>query len=153
VICEKAIARPPIIRPMIGRSTSNRRRGSKRCVSTPPRITTLVTTATAIASAIVHPDSPTRNCPAVASWSGPSAYALVLNPVNDPIPSETSVPIPAASSPGTSTSRSLGPPIAVASIRITAAISGEAKMNESAEKLPAARLPPAPALACRGATG
>ena len=62
----------------------------------------------------------------------------MLNPDNDPMPSDTSVPIPEASSPGTSRTRSLGPPIAVASIRITAAISGEAKMNDIAAKLPEA---------------
>ncbi len=70
--------------------------------------------------------------------TGPSAYAALLNPVNEPNPSETSVPIPAASNPGMSTTRSLGPPRPVASIRITAAISGEAKMNARAVKLPAA---------------
>ena len=62
----------------------------------------------------------------------------MLSPDNDPIPSDTSDPIPAASSPGASRSRSLAPPIAVASIRITAAISGEEKMNDIAAKLPAA---------------
>ena len=62
----------------------------------------------------------------------------MLSPDSDPIPSDTSDPIPAASSPGTSRSRSLAPPIAVASIRITAAISGEAKMNDIAAKLPEA---------------
>ena len=64
----------------------------------------------------------------------------MLSPVNDPIPSETSVPIPAASKPGISTTRSFGPPRPAASIRITAAISGEVKMNASAVKLPAAAI-------------
>ena len=62
--------------------------------------------------------------------------------MNDPIPSETSDPIPAASMPGTSTSGSLGPPIPVASIRITAAISGDSKMNDTAAKAPAAAISP-----------
>ena len=62
----------------------------------------------------------------------------MLSPDNEPIPSDTSEPIPAASSPGTNSRRSLGPPIAVASIRITAAINGEAKMNDIAAKLPEA---------------
>ena len=62
----------------------------------------------------------------------------MLSPDNDPIPSDTSDPIPDASSPGTSRSRSLGPPMAIASIRITAAINGEEKMNDIAAKLPAA---------------
>jgi hypothetical protein len=74
----------------------------------------------------------------------------VLSPVNDPIPSETSVPIPAASSPGTRIRRSLGPPIAVASIRITAAINGDSKMNESAENAPAT---PMICSACGGVFG
>ena len=54
------------------------------------------------------------------------------------MPSETSVPIPAASTPGRSTTGSRAPPIAAASIRITAAISGEANTNESAARLPGA---------------
>ena len=62
--------------------------------------------------------------------------------MNDPIPIETSDPIPAASMPGTSTIGSLGPPIPVASIRITAAISGDSKMNDSAAKAPQAAISP-----------
>ena len=62
----------------------------------------------------------------------------MLRPVNEPTPMETRVPIPAASSPGTSTRRILAPPIPLASIRITAAMSGEVKMNDTAAKLPAA---------------
>ena len=63
---------------------------------------------------------------------------LVLSPVHEPIPIETSDPIPAASRPGSSTSGSFGPPIPVASIRSTAAISGEPNRNETAANVPAA---------------
>ena len=62
----------------------------------------------------------------------------MLSPVNEPIPSDTNDPMPAASSPGTSRSGSLAPPIPDASIRITAAISGELNTNDTAAKLPAA---------------
>ena len=62
----------------------------------------------------------------------------MLSPVNEPIPSDTNEPMPAASSPGTSSSGSLAPPIPDASIRITAAISGELNTNDTAAKLPAA---------------
>ena len=62
--------------------------------------------------------------------------------MNDPIPTETSDPIPAASMPGTNTVGSLGPPIPVASISITAAISGDSKMNDSAAKAPQAAINP-----------
>ena len=104
----------------------------------PPRMIPAVTTAITIARAIVHPNSATVGRASEDSGSGPRAYALVLSPVKEPIPIETSVPIPAASMPGRSTTLSFGPPSPVASSRITAAISGEVKINASAAKLPAA---------------
>ena len=58
-------------------------------------------------------------------------------PVHWPSPIETSDPIPAAIKPGTSTRGSLGPPSPAASIKITAAITGEPKRNEIAAKVEA----------------
>src|SRR5437763_1891732 len=69
---------------------------------------------------------------------GPSAYALVLSPVHDPMPIEISDPIPAASSPGRSTSGNLAPPRPAASMRMTAAMIGEAKMSAIDANMPAA---------------
>jgi hypothetical protein len=91
-----------MIRAISGSNTSSCRRDTNRFVNMPPRITPLVTTATTIASAIAHPNSAAVGRVSEDSGSGPSAYALVLSPVNDPIPIETSVPIPAASKPGIS---------------------------------------------------
>ncbi len=54
------------------------------------------------------------------------------------MPIETSEPIPAASSPGISSSFCRAPPIPVASIRTIAAISGEPKTIDTAEKIPQA---------------
>jgi len=138
VACENAIASPATIRPTIGSNTTRERLETKRNVSRPPRTIRLVPTPIATASASVQPNWATSGCPNAVSGSGGSAYALVLNPVNDPIPSETSVPIPAASNPGSRIRRSLPPPSPVASIRITAAITGESKINDSAENAPAA---------------
>ncbi len=97
---------------------------------------TEVTAAIAIASAIVQPKLATSGWPNAGSGNAEIAYAEVLRPVKDPSPSETSEPIPAASSPGTSTRRNLGPPIAVTSTMRTAAASGELKTNDTAAKLP-----------------
>ena len=62
----------------------------------------------------------------------------MLKPVNDPIPSETREPIPAAIRPGSSTTGSFGPPSPMASMSSTAAISGEPKISETAANVPAA---------------
>ena len=61
--------------------------------------------------------------------------SAVLRPVNDPIPIETSEPIPAASRPGIRTSGIRDPPRPAASIRITAAMIGEPNRNETAAKV------------------
>ena len=58
-------------------------------------------------------------------------------PVHWPSPIETRDPIPAAVSPGIRTSGSLGPPSPAASIKITAAITGEPNRNEIAAKVEA----------------
>ena len=55
---------------------------------------------------------------------------------------KTSEPIPAASSPGSSTSGSIGPPSPAASMISTAPITGEPKIDETAAKLPAAAISP-----------
>jgi Alpha-lytic protease prodomain len=69
----------------------------------------------------------------------PERVGACAQPRERPHPeSETIEPMPAASSPGSSTSASRRPPIPAASIRITAAISGEPKINDSAAELPAA---------------
>ena len=61
----------------------------------------------------------------------------------------TSDPIPAASSPGSSTSGRMAPPRPVASMIRTAPITGEPKIVETAAKLPAAAIRPS---ACSGAS-
>ena len=66
----------------------------------------------------------------------------MLRPENDPSPMKTSEPIPAASSPGRSTSGRVAPPSPVASISSTAPITGEPKIDETAAKLPAAAIRP-----------
>jgi hypothetical protein len=63
------------------------------------------------------------------------------------MPIARSVPIPAASSPGITTSGTLGPPIPVASIISIAAINGETNRNETAANAPAA---PISVSACGG---
>ena len=72
------------------------------------------------------------------SASAPSAKSLSLRPVNEPMPIETSDPMPAASRPGTSTIFSCAPPRPMASISSTAAITGEPKISATAENVPQA---------------
>ena len=88
-----------------------------------------------------------------------------------PIPRNTIEPIPAASSPGSSTSGSIGPPNPAASMMMTAPMTGLPKIVEIAAKLPAAaminltwsgaplrtmstvRIPSPPPRASKGASG
>ena len=102
----------------------------------------------------------------------PIEMSLVLSPVQEPMPMETSEPIPAAIRPGTRTTRSCEPPSPIASIRMIEAISGDPSRNETAAKveeaatmsttccccgsfcrrLPA-RMPSPPPIAISGASG
>ncbi len=61
--------------------------------------------------------------------------SLVLRPVQEPMPSETSEPIPAAIRPGTRTILNWEPPSPIASIRIIDAIRGEPRRKETAAKV------------------
>ncbi len=105
---------------------------------------TKTTTAAAIASTIVHAKSPQSGPPYAGRSNGLSAQALVLSPVQSPMPVKTREPSPAAIRPGSSTSESAGPPPlkAAASSRITAPITGEPNTVEMAAKLPAAAISP-----------
>ena len=73
-----------------------------------------------------------------ARCNGTSEYALVLSPVQSPMPTNTSDPIPAAIRPGSTISGSVAPPRPAASITRIAATSGEPKIAEIAAKAPAA---------------
>jgi len=108
------------------------------------------TTAAASASTIVHPKSPQPGPPKCGSGNGLSDHALVLRPENDPSPMKTREPMPAATRPGSRTTGSTAPPRPVASMMITAPITGDPKMVEMAAKLPAA---PISARPCSGASG
>jgi len=66
-VSDLGLERSNWISPLAGRSTRSCRRETSRYVSSPPRITKLVTTPTAIASAIVHPNSATFRWGAVDS--------------------------------------------------------------------------------------
>ena len=64
----------------------------------------------------------------------------VPKPVRESRPTKTSIPIPAASSPGTSTSPSIGPPMPDASRSRNAPSNGEPSSELMAAKLPAAAM-------------
>src|SRR6266849_5138413 len=106
VVSVKAIARPDTAIPATGTST-NGRVVTTRTVLRASRKTTKLTIATAAASRMLQPKSAMSGRANDGRERGPSAYALVLSPVHDPMPIETSDPIPAARRPGSSTSGSL----------------------------------------------
>ena len=81
-----------------------------------------------------------RNRATVRWWKGGSpgmASEKVPNPVNEFRPTKMSVPTPAASSPGTRTSSSRGPPMPAASMSRKAPRMGEPNKVLMAAKLPA----------------
>jgi hypothetical protein len=167
---ENAMASPATTRPMAGRAT-NGRHSATRTVSRARRKIAKVTAAMAAARRIVQPKSATSGWGKCGSCRAPIAMSLVLSPVIDPIPIHTSDPIPAASRPGTSTRGSLGPPSPDASMRITAAMIGDPKRNDTAANVAeaaitvrtsggasrrsrsTARNPRPPPMAMRGASG
>ena len=95
-------------------------------------------TATAAANGIVQRKSSRSGRANSGNGRVPSAKSLSLRPVNEPMPIETSDPMPAASRPGTSTIFSCAPPRPMASISSTAAITGEPKISATAENVPQA---------------
>ncbi len=110
---------------------------------------TKTTTAAATASRIVQPKWAQLRPPNGGNGNGLNDQAALLRPENDPSPVKTSAPIPAAKSPGRSTTGRIGPPRPVASITSTAPMTGEPKIVETAAKLPAAAIRPT---ACSGAS-
>ena len=103
---------------------------------------TKTTTAAATASRIVQPKCAQLGPPNGGSGNGLNDQAALLRPENDPSPMNTSEPIPAARSPGRSTTGRIGPPRPVASMSSTAPMTGEPKIVETAAKLPAAAIRP-----------
>ena len=91
---------------------------------------------------IVQPKSLQLGPAKCGTGNAVSARALVLSPVQFPMPMNTSEPIPPASRPGSSTTGSIAPPRPVASMMTTAPITGEPKIVEIAAKLPAAAINP-----------
>ncbi len=115
-----------------------------------------------------------RNMAPVGRWNGGSpgmASEKVPNPVSESSPTKMSVPTPAASRPGSSTSPSMAPPRPAASISRNAPAIGEPNNVLMAAKLPAAAMtvtavggtsrlarrtamtPKVPPMAIRGASG
>ena len=108
-----------------------------------------VTTAITAANGIVQRKSGRSGRARSGRFNGLNEMSPVLSPVNDPMPSETSDPIPAARRPGI---RISGTAVAspAASSRITAAMIGEPNRNAIAAKVPElARSVPS----CGGALG
>ena len=64
----------------------------------------------------------------------------MLSPVNDPMPTNTSEPIPAAMRPGSRMTGSVAPPSPAASMMMMAPTMGEPKSEEMAAKLAAAAM-------------
>jgi hypothetical protein len=87
-----------------------------------------VTTAATAAIAIVQAKAPRVGSEYAGRARGLIAYAPVLSPVSDPIPTNTSEPIPAAMRPGRRMSGSVGPPSPAASMMMTAPTTGDPKI-------------------------
>ena len=141
VMSAKAIARPPTARATIGTTTKGRTSVAAFTVR-PIRTMTKTATATPAASRIVHP-----NAASVGVWyfgrvRGAMAYALALRPVTEPMPMNTSEPIPAANNPGSRTMGRVAPPRPAASMMMTAPTIGDPKREEMAAKLAAAAIRP-----------
>ena len=83
-----------------------------------------------------HRNSATVGVPAVGRFG--TASEKVPKPVRLSRPTKISEPMPAASSPGTRITPSMGPPIPATSIRRNAAGSGDPNIVLMAAKLPAA---------------
>jgi hypothetical protein len=125
-VSAKPIASPATARPLAG-STRKGFAAANRCVSRARRKIANIATAMPAASSI---DQPKSAKPGVSKGGNSSAgmeMSEVLRPVHDPMPIQTSEPIPEASRPGTSISGSRYPPIPEASIRSTAATNRRAE--------------------------
>src|SRR5262245_40126605 len=138
-----AIARPPTASAAAAVST-NSRVSTTRLVQCATSTNANVTAAAATPSTIVQPKSPQPGPPNADSGNGLSVHALVLSPDHEPNPMNTSEPTPAASRPGSRITGSVAPPSPAASMMITAPITGEPKIAETAAKLPAAPITATP---------
>src|SRR3954469_15508710 len=94
-VSAKAIANPDTAIPATGTSTKGRV-VTTRTVPRASRKMAKLTIATAAASRMLQPKSAMSGRANDGSERAPSAYALVLSPVHDPMPIDTSDPIPAA---------------------------------------------------------
>src|SRR5437763_8333958 len=136
VVSAKAIARPETARPATGSSRNGRVVTMWTTIRASRKMAKL-TIATAAPSGMVQPKSAMSGRANEGSARGPSANALVLSPVHDPMPIELSEPMPAASSPGMSASGSVGPPRPAASTRVSEAMDAESKMSAIDANIPA----------------
>ncbi len=137
VIWSNPIASAATTRPTAGMIT-NGSFGTNFAVRSPRRRTGMVNTAAARPITMVQPICASVGWENGARCNGTSEYALVLSPVQSPMPTNTSDPIPAAIRPGSTISGSVAPPRPAASITRIAATSGEPKIAEIAAKAPAA---------------
>ncbi len=137
VIWSNTIAIVATTRPTSGMIT-NGFFGTSPAVARPSRRTGMVTTAAARPITMAQPIWPQVGWENAERCNGVSEYALVLRPVQSPMPMNTSDPMPAAIRPGSTISGSVAPPKPAASITRIAATIGEPKIAEMAAKPPAA---------------
>src|SRR5436190_12767908 len=130
------MARPATAIPPAGTS-SRGREPTTGTTSLARRKISRVPRAIAAARGIVQAKSTKSGRANGARGRTPIEMWVVLSPVHWPSPIETRDPIPAAIRPGIRTSGNLGPPNPAASIRSTAAITGEPNRNEIAAKVEA----------------